>query len=122
MSDFPVRRDIYEEWVEKQLDRISGWMFVMQGFGGVTDGEEVFVGREYRKKDLDFIREEKLPYFAELLEEARGLPVCVVPLLDIICQEAEDYFNGNKRADEVISVIENRVSLYLNERHRKSLP
>ena len=51
-----------------------------------------------------------------MLEEARHFPIRPVPVIDIICEEAEQYFNGSKSVEEVVSVIENRVNLYLNER------
>ena len=51
-----------------------------------------------------------------MLEGARYLPLHTKPILDIVCEEAEDYFSGSKSAEEVTEVIENRVRLYLNER------
>ena len=49
------------------------------------------------------------------LEEAKPYPIRVVPLLNIIDEEAAYYFSGVKSAEEVRSVIENRVRLYLGE-------
>lgn len=48
-------------------------------------------------------------------EDARPLPVRTKPVLEVTCEEAEDYFNGMKSLEEVIPVMENRVRLYLNE-------
>ena len=80
-----------------------------------TTGEWSFA-RIYEEKDMEFIKTEKIPYYKKMLEEARYLPLRSAPILDIICEEAEDYFNGDKSAEEVIKVIENRVKLYVNER------
>ena len=44
------------------------------------------------------------------------LYIQTVPILEIIQEEAKDYFNGNKSAEEIGKVINNRVQLYLNER------
>ena len=37
------------------------------------------------------------------------------PLIDIVLQEAEDYFNGSKTIEEVSRTVTNRVQLYLDE-------
>ena len=82
-----------------------------------TTGESIT--RIYEEKDMEFIKTEKIPYYEKMLAEAKYLPLRSAPILDIICEEAEDYFNGNKSAEEVINVIENRVRLYVNERGSK---
>jgi hypothetical protein len=35
--------------------------------------------------------------------------------MNIIFEEAESFFNGNKTVEDVAKVIQNRVQLYLNE-------
>ena len=54
---------------------------------------------------------------ALLMENVRVLPIRVQPLLDIIIDEAQDYFDGTKSIDQVRTVVKNRLQLYLNERH-----
>jgi hypothetical protein len=61
------------------------------------------------------LTEEKIGEMKKELEEAKSYPIRVVPLLNIIDEEAAYYFNGVKSAEEVRSVIENRVRLYLGE-------
>lgn len=113
---FPVKRNTYAEWTARELARISGRQLMSQGFNGVTDGESVFISRIYEKKDMDFVRQEKIPYFTQMLEGAKHLPLSVMPLLDILCEESEDYFSGNKSMEDVVKIIENRITLYLTER------
>ena len=50
-----------------------------------------------------------------MLEDARPLPIRTAPLLDIIAEEAEYYFDGTKSIEEVTAVIQNRVQLYMDE-------
>ena len=50
-----------------------------------------------------------------MLEGACPYPIRTLPILDIIYEEAADYFNDSKSLDEVCGIIENRVQLYLNE-------
>ena len=61
------------------------------------------------------ITEEKIAQYREFLEDARPLPLRTVPLLDIILEEAEYYFDGMKSIEEVSAVIQNRVQLYMDE-------
>lgn len=53
----------------------------------------------------------------EVLESARFLPYKTEPILDIIYEEAQGYFTGQRSIDEITANIENRVQLYLNEQH-----
>lgn len=59
--------------------------------------------------------QERIKEYLEVLEGIRALPARNTPLLDIICEEAAHYFNGNKSAEDTAKVIENRVQLYLDE-------
>ena len=59
--------------------------------------------------------EEKIEAYRKVLEGACPYPIRTLPILDIIYEEAADYFNGSKSLDEVCGIIENRVQLYLNE-------
>ena len=53
--------------------------------------------------------------YREFLEDARPLPIRTAPLLDIIVEEAEYYFDGTKSIEEVSAIIQNRVQLYMDE-------
>ena len=62
------------------------------------------------------ISEEKQAEYRQAVEDARPLPLRTRPILTIIQEEAENYFNGSKSAEEVSKIVNNRVQLYLNER------
>lgn len=51
------------------------------------------------------------------------MPVCPVPRTekDIIAEEAESFFGGDKTVEEVKAVIQRRAQLVLNEREGSSL-
>lgn len=51
-----------------------------------------------------------------LMEDVRFPSVRIQPLIDIIIEEAADYFGGIKDIDQVRAVVKNRVQLYLDER------
>ena len=61
------------------------------------------------------VSEERQAEFIKVLEEARPLPIRTEPIIEIILEEAEDYFNGYKSAEEIGRVVGNRVQLYLDE-------
>lgn len=52
----------------------------------------------------------------ELAENAEPFPMRTEPILEIIEEELQDYFDGSKSYEEIIGVIENRVQLYLDEK------
>ncbi len=53
------------------------------------------------------------------LESARSLPFKTEPILDIVLEEAREYFDGNKSIEQVADIVENRVQLYLDEQKKK---
>ncbi len=111
----PVKKSVFTRYADKLLEQIEGDNLATPVLRDRATGEWD-IARIYEEKDMDFIKTEKIPYYEKLIEEARYLPLRSAPVLDIICEEAEDYFKGNKSAEEVIKVIENRVRLYVNER------
>ena len=58
---------------------------------------------------------EKVDEIREKLEKTRALPHRIEPLLEIILEEADHYFNDAKTIEEILPIIENRVQLYMDE-------
>lgn len=88
----PVQREAFEIWMQECVKK------------GESD-----------KMSYD-ISEKKQAEFRKGIEEARPLPIRIVPVLDIILEEAADYFSGYKSAEEISGVINRRVQLFLDER------
>ncbi len=61
---------------------------------------------------------ERVDEVEAFLENARALPYKTEPILEIIQEESQDYFNGNKSIEQVADIIENRVQLYLDEQKK----
>ncbi len=53
--------------------------------------------------------------FVQTAEESRCLPVRTEAILEVVLEEAEDDFNGMESVEEVVSIIENRVGIYMKE-------
>lgn len=111
---FPVNRAALPVWVQKSVQR----MFendVTAGVGSVYIEEDEIV-KKYKEYTYEDMTEERIAEYLSALEEVRSLPYRTAPVLDIICEEAESYFNGSKSIRDVNAIIENRVRLYLEER------
>ncbi len=100
--------------VQETKDRLSVHreVFAAQAEGKI--GERI-MGNDPCKQPLTEEDVEKLEAY---LEDARFLPIRIQPIIDIIKEEAQDYFEGIKDIDQVRDVIENQVQLYLNENSR----
>ncbi|MBO5282023.1 MAG: hypothetical protein J6B43_02675, partial [Lachnospiraceae bacterium] len=57
-----------------------------------------------------------LEEYLELLESAVPTAVSSDDIFDIVMEEANGYFQGDKDLDSVVDVIQRRVQLYLDER------
>ena len=100
----PVHRESFDKWLEWELWWLTEPRYEDNGKGYIP----VYHGENTSA--------EKVNAYKKALEDARSLPIQTVPILKIIQEEAEDYFNGSKNAEEVSRVINNRVQLYLDER------
>ncbi len=99
----PVHRESFDKWLEWELWWLTESRFEKgKGYIPVYHGENTSA--------------EKVNAYKKAIEDARPLPTQTAPILTIIQEEAEDYFNGSKNAEEVSRVINNRVQLYLDER------
>ena len=58
---------------------------------------------------------ENVARFEDLMNRAEGIDLCDEDVLDIIREVAGAYFAGDKTLDEAAQLIQNRVTLYVNE-------
>ena len=61
------------------------------------------------------LTEKRIKELKAILEDTRFTPIRTEPILDIICQEAAEYFGGTKSVEEVIEMVNNRVQVLLDE-------
>lgn len=64
----------------------------------------------------DPLSREKAEEIEALLGNVRALPCKTETILEIVLEEAQEYFNGVKEIPQVADAVENRVGLYLKER------
>ena len=99
----PVHRKVFETWLQETVIYELTTEHTVNG---------VPLKPAYYGADTS---EEKQTEYRQAIETARPLPLRTRPILTIILEEAEDYFNGSKNGDEITKIINNRVQLYLDE-------
>lgn len=99
----PVHRKVFSTLLQKELD---------EGVKVIENGKTIMI----KGSEEDALTEAEVEEITCSVEEAKPYPIRTVPIMDIICEEAEDYFEGNKSIKEVADIIENRVKLYLEEK------
>lgn len=105
-NDYPVRRDTYTERISEHIgyQRADGkpiiFLKTSQGYMEV-DGKPD--GTSY------------LPEYLAYMDSCVALTDRTDPIIEIIVEEAEAFFNGDKDAAAVADIIQSRVQLYLNE-------
>jgi len=105
-SDVPVRRDIYTDRVSEHVDykRPDGKPIV---FLRIAQGAMEIPGKPDGSSYL--------PEYLEYMESCRTSSDAANPIRDILQEETEAFFAGDKDAQTVAGIIQSRVQLYLNE-------
>lgn len=113
-SGVPVSRKGYDAWVERQKKRFAGGKREEEIHCNLLpDGSYAYQGTVvYTEAD---VADEIIEEYTEMMEDTRTYSLRTAPILAIIREEAEDYFQGNKSPEEVSRLITNRVQLYLDE-------
>ena len=110
-SGFPIREDVYEAYISKCSCTEPG----TDKYGNeirpeISEGNGISVDSE--KKPLT---QDEAQNFRKLIDESSGIYGCDPKLWDIIGEEAAAYFSGDKSLDDVCSIIQDRVTTYVNE-------
>lgn len=94
-SNLPVHEKVLQECVAAQA-------------------EQTYYNTETLSEEKE-IQEDQLARFWECLNNAETAPYRTEHILEIIKEEAELYFTGDKSIEEISGIIDNRVRLYLAE-------
>lgn len=97
-SGLPARRDIFDEKAQIAATR-EGYCFINDEFVSVPP-----MTQEQIDRAVHFIEGLHNPAFEDEV------------IMNIIYEEAESFFRGQKSAEDVAGLIQNRVQLYLHER------
>lgn len=109
-SSLPVNRQIFEEWAGEETLR----PYYTDESGARVEydltlyqGGEPFVVPPLDQKQLEQV--------IALVESATETPFENVAVMNIINEEMGSYFSGQKTAEDVAAIIQNRVQLYVKE-------
>lgn len=97
-SGLPIRRDIFDEKAQIAATQ-DGYCFI----------NDVFVS-------VPPMTQEQIDRAVSFIEGLHNLAFEDEVIMNIIYEEAESFFQGEKSAEDVAGLIQNRVQLYLNER------
>ena len=102
MYGFPVRKTDFDALIEKKLAEKDS------SYGYSWDDVEITV-EGTTQEDVDKLK--------DLISRVDGISVNQQDnnLMNIITEEAEAYFTGQKSLDDVTSIIQSRATIYVNE-------
>jgi ABC-type glycerol-3-phosphate transport system substrate-binding protein len=108
---FPLRKDSLESIIKAKSTTTS----YVDEFGNEITPLESTWGWDDLEVEIKPLTDEQVEMLRELIASADHLSGAQEDIMSIITEEADDYFNGVKSKDEVVNIIQNRVSTYVNE-------
>ncbi len=112
-EEIPASRKAFQVMVDSKLADLHNYTSREIWFWEMIGGEYVVASR--RELTAGSITDDWVEAFTKTMEEARCLPIRTQAIMEVVLEEAEDYFNGIKSVEEVVRIIENRVRIYMNE-------
>lgn len=107
VSYFPADKDVFEDLCGKHSKKINDGYDIKI----LSDGGDLL-------NLATSLTEERKTELKNALAEAGTTPLGTGPLLQIILEEAEEYFSGIRDIDDVRTMVENRIQLYLSEQQK----
>lgn len=110
-SGLPAYQPLFDKACEKAMEK----NMVEAADGTVVEAPVLEMEVEGMKLEIYAATEDDIAMIKELFEKAEPVIASSTIIKNIIQEEAQGYFNGQKTVEDVISVVQNRVSTYLNE-------
>ena len=106
----PVRKSSFDKWLKAATER---------PYWTNEDGEKEYYDNYYYVDGVSYVvptlTDEEAKEIETMIRSCTKKAYTNEQILAIIEEEAASYFSGSKSVDEVISVIQSRVQLYINE-------
>ncbi len=117
---FPVLQNAYDEVIEKDMTPYymtdKDGEYILDENGNRIEDSSGGIGMNGFEVTYYAAKQEEVDAFENLLKGAETVSFQTDrTIYNIITEEAGSYFSGQKTLDEVVEVIQNRVTLYLNE-------
>ncbi len=115
----PVSKSAYDAFIQQEIEEGAIVHYIKDGKSGKESKAGNYdyykeMGEEAYKAKYD-MTEEKGVAIKPIFENIRVYTTRNEPVMEIVYEEAEQYFSGDKTIEEIIPIIENRVQLYLEE-------
>ncbi len=111
---FPTRKDV----LEKKLEYAQAKKQYKDQDGTVVKPIHSSVGFDGKKIKLRPLNKKEVAVINEMIQRvgiSSGYNEGVKDIMDIVMEEVESYYAGDKTVEEVMEIIQNRVKLYVSE-------
>ncbi len=98
---FPVTKQALEQMLAEEMNRVYPENYTHSFYGFTLENVPM--------------SEEDARYIRDLINSIRDNNSYDYRLMNLILEEAESYFSGQKTLDEVVNIIQNRAQLYVDE-------
>lgn len=109
-SGFPMSMKILEKRAKEAMDRPF-----YEDENGNKEYYDDYIMIDGVEVQINPMTQEEVDHYMEILKSFKNVGRYDDTLLNIISEETEPYFNGQKSADEVAQIIQNRAQIYLHE-------
>ena len=109
-SGIPTRNDVFDvyadtfTWTESGTDKYGNEINIEPG---MENGDPMYSRKAVSQDDVKAFR--------AFVDTCSGYYECDRKVWDIISEETKAYFSGDKSLDDVCSIIQDRVTTYVNE-------
>lgn len=110
-SGFPLRKDC----LENEIEKVTATESYTDKFGHEIQPLNSTWGYDTLEVEIKPLTQEEVSMFRDLIDSADHLVYSQEDIINIITEEADSYFSGQKSKEEVTEIIQNRVSTYVNE-------
>ncbi len=106
----PVRKDLFEEWAREETRR----PYHMDENGERVE-HDLTLYRDGKEMVVPPLDREQLDELIAYVESVTAIPFEDNNVMNIIDEEMESYFSGQKTAEDVAAIIRNRIQVYVSE-------
>lgn len=109
-SGFPIREDVFEAYIELSKCTEAG----TDKYGNEISPEMAYSSVSFADSQKT-LNDDDEKGFRALIDGSSGIYGCDPKVWKIISEDAASYFSGDKSLDETCSIIQDRVTTYINE-------
>ena len=107
----PLRQDVFEAYIES----ISCTEASKDKYGNDIMPQDASMGYDGLEVKLEPVSDADIDEFKTYIDNASGVWGYDSKITEIVEEEAQAYFSGDKSLDDTCAIIQNRVTTYINE-------